>query len=91
MRSGSAARREARVPVWTPWPHIGRGSGEITVGRVCLDIYFRWSRFGEWFRKPRFIVSPPEPERSDWHPGAAYRAFTFAFGPVHFLLRRWAR
>lgn len=74
------ARRKAGIKLWTPWRHIGRGSGEFTFGRVCLSIYTEQTpqlRYG----------SRPGNKRMTGH--MWFRAFHLWVGPLLFMVRRW--
>lgn len=77
-----SARADANIKVWTPWRHIGRGSGELCIGRVCFDIHteqpWRWFLFSR--RKPI-----PNPQ----HPAHGFGAFAIAFATFLLIVRRW--
>lgn len=80
-RTGGA-RRAVGLPIWNPWRHISRFSGELIVGRVCLDFYF-----GKPALRIRGLRAPQERLRSR---GGNFRCSYFlASGSTMIHVRRW--
>jgi hypothetical protein len=77
-------RWRTEVPIWSPWKHISRFSGELTLGRVCWDFYFDkpWGLLG----KPRVMNMAKERTLSNRGP---WRSFAFTAGPMLLIVRRW--
>lgn len=77
-----STRTDAGIKLWTPWPHIGRGSGELCIGRLCFDIHtdqtWRWWLFN---RRPG--------RANPSHPAHRFAAYAFGFGPILIIVRRW--
>lgn len=78
-----SARTDAGIKLWTPWPHIGRGAGDVCLGRVCISVYTEQTPMLNWhIRKAR-----PQDGKKLKH--LRFRAFSICVGPVMVSLRRW--
>lgn len=80
----SRTRWRTEVPIWSPWKHISRFSGELTLGRVCFDFYFDSPRLAPKVRvlKSRII----EEDRPSFP-----RSFALSCFGALLIVRRWKR
>lgn len=71
------------TPIWRSWRHIGRLSGELTIGRVCWDIYTDQRRPTQPFLT---VLGPHDSDIKHLR----HRAFAIGLGHILIIMRRWA-